>query len=165
MVNQFTQNLMTFLINYIKDRFSKETDFTTSEFVVSEAFDYNQHLSCPQIAIQILDNAENEQYTSFEAENVSDFGIQINIYAENMQIGENIYSAEKASMIIADELQAYMNDIKFKLYNTNIVRIVRIGKDYRSPEDDTGQVYVNVLRFDCQTVYPYNTELENYKGE
>lgn len=87
MVNQFTQNLMTFLINYIKDRFSKETDFSTSEFVVSEAFDYNQHLSCPQIAIQILDNSENEQYTSFEAENVSNFGIQINIYAENMQIG------------------------------------------------------------------------------
>lgn len=160
-----TNELVEFLVDYIKNCFSTDPDFSTSKFNVVEAYDYNEDLTCPQIAIQILSNSENEQYTSFEAENVSNFGIQLDVFAETMQLDDVIYEPSKASTLIADRLKIYMNDIKFKRLNTNIVRLVRNGLDFRTPLDETGGVYANVIRYDCQTVYPYNKDLENYKGE
>ena len=160
-----TNELIDFITGYLKSRFDNDNNYGGLDFNVVEAFDYNEELDCPQIAIQILENSENEQYTSFEAENVSDFGLQFNIYAETTQIGDNIYSPSKSSSMIAEKLKEFMNDIKFKQYNKNIVRLVRTGLDFRAPVDETGSAYVNVIRYDCQTVYPYNIELENYKGE
>lgn len=160
-----TSQFIEFLKNYIIYCFKNDRDFSNINFVVDEAYDYNQELSCPQIAIQLLTNSENERYSSFETENVSDFGIQFNIFAEIMEINGEIYKASNASSIISDKLKIFMNDLKFKRLNTNIVRLLRKGLDYRTPIDDTGQVYSNVIRYECQTIYPYNINLENYIKE
>ena len=160
-----TEQFMDFLIKYLQDCFTNDTDFSDLQFTICEAYDYNQDLSCPQIAIQILNNAENEQYSTFNAEQVSDFGIQFDIFAETTLISGVEYEPKKASSLIADRLKIYMNDLKFKRLNTNIVRLLRNGLDFRTPLDDTGQVYANVIRYDCQSIYPYNKNLENYKGD
>lgn len=158
--------LMQFLIEYITKCFKEDADFSNVNFNVVEAYDYNVDLDCPQIAIQFLDNTENEQYSTFISEEVSDFGIQFNIYAENMEINDIVYTAKKCSTMIAEKLKIFINDIKFKRLNTNIVRLLRVGYDYRVPLDNTGQVYTNVIRYDCQIIYPYNKNLENInKGE
>lgn len=161
-----TEHFMQFLIKYIKYCFNNDEEFKYIDFNVTEAYSYNESLSCPQIAIQILSNSENERYSSFESENVSNFGIQLDVFAEITDINGTIYNAERASSKIADKLKLYMNDLKFKLLNKNIVKLVRIGLDYRTPIDESGSVYSNIIRYDCQTIYPYNIELENIvKGE
>lgn len=160
-----TSQFIEFLKNYISYCFKNDIDFANIDFTIDEAYDYNQELSCPQIAIQLLTNSENERYSSFEAENVSDFGIQFNVFSENLEINGKIYDAKNSSSFISDRLKIFMNDLKFKRFNTNIVRLVRNGIDFRTPIDNTGQVYANIIRYECQIIYPYNVNLENYIKE
>ena len=159
------EDFMNFLIDFIKYSFEQDANFSNINFEVSEAFDYNNKLSCPQIAIQVLDDSENERYTSFEAENVSNFGIQLNVFAENMEIAGKVYTAREACVKIIGKLKQFMIDLKFKRINTNILRLVRTGTDYTNPYDNSGQIYVSVLRYNSQIVYPYNISLENLKGD
>ena len=161
MNNQFNNEFIDFMIRYLTKKFSEDTDFANIEFHINEAYDYNNKLSSPQIALQLLENSENERYTSFEKENVSNFGLQLDSFAENMEIGDTVYTAQKSCSIIADKIKQFMNELKFSKYNTNIVRLVRTGRDFTSPIDDGSQVYTTVIRYDCQCVFPYLKELEN----
>lgn len=154
---------INFLRAYLNSCFLAEAEFLGTHFNVCEAYDYNNDLSCPQIAIQTLDDAEAEQYTSFEAENVTRVGVQINVFAENMKIDGTTYTAKDACEKIADIIKTYMNKLRFEAVNSNIVRLVRVGKDYTMPLSKSGQVYVSVLRYDSLVVCPYLRELENLK--
>ena len=159
-------NLMDFLIEYLSYCFDNDSELSDSTIYVNEGYDCNNEIELPQVAIQLLDNSEVERLSSFEAENVSSFGLQLNVFAENMTINGEVYTAQRACSYIADKIKLFMNDLKFKHLNENIVRLVRVGRDYTSPLDvNSGQVYVTVLRFDTQTIYPYLTELENIEKE
>ena len=153
---------MDFLIEYLPACFSEDNDLSDTEVFVNQGYDYSNEQDCPQVTIQLLDNSENEQYSSFSAENVSNFAIQLNVFAENMVIGNEVYKAQRACSFLADKIKGYMNDLKYQRLNENLVRLTRIGLDYTTPYiDESSQIYVSVLRFECQTVYPYSKSLEN----
>lgn len=156
-----TDKIINFLIEYLTQKFENSEDFGDLSFHIGYGYEYSQELDCPQIAIQCINDTENSGYTTFEDENVTSIGLQFNVYANTMSINNEIYKARGAVSKISNALKSYMNELKFGGINMNFLTLIRVGKDFSMPLDNTGAVYVSVVRFDCNIANPYNEDLEN----
>lgn len=159
-------DLIDFFKRYLLYCLKNDDLLSEVNFDISEQFSYNLDENFPKITVQLLDDSESTEYSSFEAENVSSYGVQFNVFTENMYINNIVYNAQQSCKIVTDKIKSFMNNLKFKQLNKNIVKLIRVGRDYSIPYDtNSGQVYVTILRYDCETLSTYIKELENYIKE
>lgn len=110
----------------------------------------------PEVQIRILDNSENVDYTTFCGTNASNIPLQFSIYTPQFKIGGVDRSALHCSIILADKLNKYLNNLIYGCSNANIYGGRLVSTSPALPMDETGTLYVTALRFDFTIADPYS---------
>lgn len=134
------------IIDYIQDCIDNDADLPDIE--VLEAYKYAHKLNKTEIQAMIIDHTEFERFTTFEDGKVYVSPLQFNIYATQMEIGNEIVSAQKAAYILAQKIIDWLNvnDVHEAIED---VISVRNGTYVTSRPFDTGTIlYQSIVRID-----------------
>lgn len=154
-MKQFVEDI----IDYISSNISADTDIA-KKVKVGKAFKQGDTVEPPQISVQALDDSDALIYNTFEGEQVSYVPIQITVYTAQMKIGGTTKSAQDSALIFADKIKEMFDLIKTTQWNSNIVRMRRLGGIPAMPVETGATTYMSPIRFDFYVVNPY-TNLNN----
>lgn len=105
--------ILSEIIKYLKGCLDTDTDIT-QDINVLEAYKYSHRVNSTEIQVYILDHSEYAKFTTFENGRVYISPLQIDIYAEQMEIGNELVSAQKASYILAQKIIDYLDIVELK---------------------------------------------------
>lgn len=105
--------ILSEVIEYLKGCLDTDTDIT-QDINVLEAYKYSHRVNSTEIQVYILDHSEYVKFTTFENGRVYTSPLQIDIYAEQMKIGNELVSAQKASYILAQKIIDYLDIVELK---------------------------------------------------
>jgi hypothetical protein len=135
------------LISYISDNFKNDSDIST-KVKVNEAYEENSKITPPMIVVQAMDDSDAERFDTFDGELISYVPIQLTIYCQQMQIGDEVVSAKIASSIFADKIKAMFDNVKTVAWNSNIKLMRRVGGTPCMPLQKGTTTYFSPIRFD-----------------
>ncbi len=141
------------LKQYLETTFANDSDFTTAKVPkIIEAYKVGNQVKMaqPQVQIQILDNSEETQYTTYchpMAENIS---VEFTAYASQMKIGSIERSALGASIIIGDKIKDALYKLIYSTDNHRILYGTYITSSPALPMNDGGTIYMTAIRFEFQ---------------
>lgn len=136
-----------FLITYLEENFDG--------FNIVYGKNYNNEKEFPQIAISILNDEENQQFSDFAGEKVTSCGVQVNWFAEDIMIGDEFYDAYSYTVIIGDKIKEIFNKLRDERINNNILTMRRVGTQAINPYDSGSQLYYGTSRFNFNIANPY----------
>lgn len=146
------------LKKYLEECFKNDADLTSAK----KPYVYNgyqiQHEPSskkPEIQIQPLDNAENSNYTTFCGRNADYVPTQITVYTGQLKIGGVDYSAQDASVILAEKVDDYVYDYIYSCQNKNIYEGSKTTSSPALPMNETGSIYFTSVRFSFTIAHPY----------
>lgn len=143
---------------YLETKFSTYTELTPAKRPVVYDEYQVQHrpkLTKPEIQIYPLDDREQVNYTTFCGEKASNVPIQITVYSPAVKIGSIERSSIEASIILADKVKEFMNELKVSDLNPNILYLRRMTTSPPLPLDESGIVTMVACRYDVICQYPY----------
>jgi len=111
----------------------------------------------PEIQVQPLNYSEDVDFTTFLTRNANDEPLQITVYTGELSIGGTRYSAQDASVLLAEKVDKYMYDYIYGGTNKNIQIGSLVSTSPALPMNDGGTVYMTALRYDFTVIYPYAT--------
>jgi len=157
---------LDFIKSYLTSKFSSDTSIaSTKRPKVYDAYQVGHEpskiKSC-EIQVQVLDNSEFQFATSFDKKNANYIPLQITAYAPQMTISSQTVSAEKASLILGDKVEKYINDLIYaevgsENRNRNILSGRLMSSSPALPMNEGGSLYMTALRYDFKVLYPYVT--------
>lgn len=144
---------------YIKTKFTNDADLPNTKVVeVYNAYQSGHEVSTntvPEIQVQILDNNEVVEYSSFEGENVSYIPLQITSYTGQMKKGSTIKTAQEWSVIFGEKLKKMLNALRSQeVVNGNILSVQILGMSPALPLLE-GKVYTTAVRCRFWIANPY----------
>ena len=96
------------VIEYLKDCLDNDNDIS-ADIDVLEAYKYSHKLNNSELQVQVIDHTEFERFTTFEDGKIYTCPLQIDVFAKQMTIGNELMSAQKASYTIAQKIINWLN--------------------------------------------------------
>lgn len=143
---------------YLNECFSNDTSLTPSKrpkIYNGYQIGHEPSSKFPEIQVQPLNASERVNYTTFCGKNANSLPLQVAVYSGPVKIGGIDYSSQDASVIIAEKAEKYLYDYIYANGNNNIYEGRLVGASPALPMNESGSVYVTVLRFDFVVAYPY----------
>ena len=153
-MNEFLEWLKT----YISSQFANDSDITKTVTVENANKQGNEITTSnvPQVQVQLMDNAEVDQYSSLEeGEHVTSIPVQITSYTGQMKIKNAACSAQEASIIFGDKIKNMITASNMASANTNIKRCRRTTMSPALQLLDGSKVYYTAVRFEFWIANPY----------
>lgn len=111
----------------------------------------------PEIQIETLSCSENIDFSTFLKKNANNEPLQVTVYTGQLSINSLKYSAQDASVLLAEKVEKYIYDYIYSRVNKNIKYGQMVSASPALPMNDGGSVYSTALRFDFTVAYPYVT--------
>ena len=136
------------VIEYLEDCLENDQQISASIDVL-EAYKYSHKLNNSELQVQIIDHSEFERYTTFEDGKVYVCPLQIDVYAKQMTIGNEIMSAQKAAYTLAQKVINWLNVNDVHAEIDDVISIKNGTYTSAVPVADVGTVlYRCVVRVD-----------------
>lgn len=152
-MNEFLE----FIKTYIANAFANDNDIS-KEVTIENAYKQGNEITTsnvPQIQIQILNNAEQERYSSFQGEHISSIPLQITSYTGQMKIAGTMTSAQEASIIFGQKIKDILNTLRESVVNENIARCRVMTMSPALPLLEGSKVYTTAIRCEFWVANPY----------
>lgn len=153
-------DFIEWLMNYLQTQINADTDIQNT-ITVKMGYKAGSEIttsSSPQIAVQIVDNSEVAQYSSFEGENISSMPIQFTIYTGKINYKNTITEPQFASIILGQKIKDILNQLRESVVNRNIKRCRIITMAPALPLSNGSKIYSTAIRCEFWVANPYNTE-------
>lgn len=144
--------------SYLETEFGQDSDIVKNVSVELSHKQANEitTTNTPQIQIQIMDNAEVENYSSFDGEHVSSIPLQLTIYTSQLKIKGIQTSAQESSVILGQKLKQILNKLRVGVVNENILRCRIVTMSPALPLLEGSKVYTTAVRCEFWIANPYN---------
>jgi len=140
-------DFIEWLTTYINTILNSDADFDGAVFHTVYGYAYDSEFEFPQVTIQVINDSENESYTTFEGEEVSNLGLQIDCFAQEMSIALTITEPQRACLVISDKIKKIFQDLKTNRVKTEILGVTRTGHNFSMPIDNGEQLYRVISRY------------------
>ena len=142
------------IITRISDYFKSDSDIAKA-VKVDYANKQGDTINPPHITVQQMDDSNAEEYDTFEGECISYVPIQLTIYAQQMKIGGVVKSAQESAFIIADKVIKLFDKVETVKWNSNIVRLRRVGGVFAMPTEQGATTYMSPVRYEFYVLRNY----------
>lgn len=132
---------------YLNTKISADTDISASVEIV-ETYPYGKTPKPPQIMLQLADNTENVNGTTFEGERVSTVLLQVIVLASAMNFGNKKYNAQKSCDKLSDKLCNWFEKNTIVSGISSIINCRRVQWLPSQPYETGVTTYYSILRFE-----------------
>lgn len=141
---------LEYIKNYIKNCFADDSDISVQK--KPEVYDaykvgHEPKQTQPEIQVQIMDNSEQVNYTTFRGVKAYSIPLQLTAYTGQLNINKVAYNAQHASIILADKVIKYIYDLIYS-QNNDILFGRNITTSPALSMNDGGTIYATSVRFD-----------------
>ena len=139
---------------YILNELSQDDNFSNVNVV--RAYDSQNTLKTPQIAIHISNDMEDRSSNSYESENISIYRLIFYCYNKAMIFDddEEKTSAIESTDMLANVIKELLNKNKLSENNSNIISSTRTSYVQPQPLRDDG-VYVAIMTYEIKVLNDY----------
>lgn len=115
----------------------------------------------PEIQVRVIDNSEQQEFTSFCNKHANTISIQIMAFSGKLRIAGVDRNPIDASMILGDKVEKFIYNLIYsketaEIHNPNIYNGGLISTSPSLPMNDGGTIYMSALRFTFVVASPYN---------
>lgn len=142
------------IITRISDFFKADNDIEKA-VKVDYANKQGDTIKPPHIVVQQMDDSSADEYDTFSGESISYVPIQFTIYSQQMKIGGVVKSAQDCSFIMADKLIKLFNKKDTTEWNSNIIRMRRVGGVFAMPTEQGATTYMSPIRYEFYVLHNY----------
>lgn len=149
---------LDFIKNYIQAEFQSDSEISNAkkpDVYTAYRKSHEPASSKPEIQVQIMDNSERTNFTTFCKKNANTIPMQITAYTGQLSINKTQRSAQEASIIFGDKIEKLMYDLIYGNINKNILGGRLITTSPALPMNDGGTIYMTALRFEFIVASPY----------
>lgn len=139
-----------YIKEYIKNCFNADSDISSQKKPdVYDAYkvQHEPKQTKPEIQVQILDNSEQVNYTTFCGMRAVSIPLQFTAYTGQINIASKAYNAQQGSILLAEKVIKYIYNL---IYSQN--NYILYGRNITSspalPMNEGGTIYATSVRFD-----------------
>lgn len=139
-----------FVKNYLKDCFAADNDISAQkkpEIYDAYKVQHEPKQTQPEIQVQIMNNYEQVNYTTFCGVQAVSIPLQFTAYTGQLNIAKKPYNAQQGSVKLAEKVIKYIYDLIYSQNND-----IQFGRHITSspalPMNEGGTVYATSVRFD-----------------
>ena len=143
---------LEYIKTYLEECFAEDGDYSASKKPkVYDAYQvgHEPKKTQPEIQVQILNNSEQVNYTTFCGIKAESLPLQITAFSGQVYIGGEENGAKVASIKLADKIKKYINNL---IYNDNKDNELLTGNHIMTsqpiPMNDGGSIYMTPVRYD-----------------
>lgn len=153
-------NFVDDIIERIDTAFKADSEIKAKVTVV-KAYRAEHTINAPEICVQAVDDSAAERYDTYDGEEVSYVPIQITCYTEQMTIAGIKRTAQDSALIFAEKIKQLFDMAETVKWNSNIVRMRRVGGIFGMPLQEGTTTYTSPIRYD----FYVNKNYKKIKGE
>lgn len=144
---------------YIGNAFANDKEITASKKPLVYNAYQKQHTPSTnktEIQVQVLDNTEQANYTTFCGKKANSIPLQITAYVGGqLKIGGIDRNAQQGSMIFGDKIEKILYELIYSNENANIYGGRMITTSPALPMTVGGEIYMTAVRFEFIIASPY----------
>lgn len=151
-------DFLEYIKTYIETAFANDSEITASKKpLVYNAYQSNHEPDAtkPEIQVQILDNSEQTNYTTFCGKRANLMPLQITSYTGQMKIGGVNRSSQQSSIIFGEKIEKILYELIYSNANSNIYGGRMMVTSPALPMNDGGTIYMTAIRFEFTVASPY----------